>query len=169
MKPALGYIDYQELLNAFCTRIQDTLDDQLISVVLYGSVARGTAQPDSDVDVLIVLRKTSPVYHERLAPLLDIIRDLRREPVWQQFHIHGIEPYLSVVVLSQVEALENHYLFLDMIDEAIVLFDRNGFFKKRLEAFKERLRALGAKRVQIQDGWYWDLTPDLQPGEAPVL
>lgn len=41
MKRAVGYLDYQPLLDVFVSRVQETLGDQLASVVLYGSVARG--------------------------------------------------------------------------------------------------------------------------------
>ncbi|MBN1937086.1 MAG: nucleotidyltransferase domain-containing protein [Anaerolineae bacterium] len=38
-------------------RASQILGDQLESVILYGSRARGEAQPDSDVDILIVMRE----------------------------------------------------------------------------------------------------------------
>ena len=34
--------------------LRQTLGDNLVSVVLFGSVARGEARPDSDIDLLIV-------------------------------------------------------------------------------------------------------------------
>ena len=53
----------------------ERLGDELITLVLYGSVARGQARPDeSDVDLLIILRDASPVYYERLKPILEVQR-----------------------------------------------------------------------------------------------
>jgi predicted nucleotidyltransferase len=37
--------------------LRDGFGDQLISVVVYGSHARGTAKPGSDVDLLVVVRE----------------------------------------------------------------------------------------------------------------
>lgn len=56
-KKKIGYSEYQGLLNAFVESLQQTLGTGVVSVVLYGSVARATARPDSDVDLLIILRE----------------------------------------------------------------------------------------------------------------
>ncbi len=56
-----------------------------------------------------------------------------------------------------------------MVAEALILVDQRGFFKARLETLASRLRQLGAQRVRPDGHWYWDLKPDLQPGEALIL
>lgn len=38
-------------------------------------------------------------------------------------------------------------LFLDMVEDARILYDKSEFFSKRLERLRKRLRELGAKRV----------------------
>jgi predicted nucleotidyltransferase len=49
--------------------------DRLRAIYLYGSYARGTARPDSDVDVLIALRgEVSP--HEELRRLSKTLSDI---------------------------------------------------------------------------------------------
>jgi len=45
-----------EIMNELRDRMIDTYSDQLIAIVLFGSQARGDATPDSDFDVLIVLK-----------------------------------------------------------------------------------------------------------------
>jgi uncharacterized protein len=44
------------LLEQLHKQLQDIYGERLCQVILYGSQARATAQPDSDVDVLIVLQ-----------------------------------------------------------------------------------------------------------------
>ena len=75
----LAYSDYKKLLKAFIKLVQHALGDRVVSIVLYGSVARGTARPDSDVDLLLILREASAEYWKRLQPLLTILRELRKE------------------------------------------------------------------------------------------
>ena len=44
-----------ELLKQIKARLAAAYKDRLRGVVLYGSVARGDARPDSDIDVLVLL------------------------------------------------------------------------------------------------------------------
>jgi predicted nucleotidyltransferase len=48
MKPAMGYSEYQALMSDFVNLVQQRLGDQVVSVVLYGSVARGAARAESE-------------------------------------------------------------------------------------------------------------------------
>lgn len=49
----------RESLYYFTTRLKRDLKNSLIEVVLYGSRARGNARPNSDIDVLVVLKRDS--------------------------------------------------------------------------------------------------------------
>ena len=75
---------------------------------------------------------------------------------------------------SYIEVVRNALqLYEAMIDEVEagnkILIDRDGFFRTRLDKLRARLEELGAVRVQCEDGWYWDLKPDLKPGEVLTL
>lgn len=72
----------------FVQRVRQRFDGQVASVVLFGSRARGEAEPDSDMDVLVVMSGASPEIRRE-------IRHLAVE-VWLK---HGI--YLSTRVWSQ--------------------------------------------------------------------
>lgn len=79
----------------------------------------------------------------------------------------GFYPDLRPIILSRSEASMNRYIFLDLIEDAIILFDRNNFFKERLEILKRRLKELKSKKMELKDGgWYWILKPDLKFGEV---
>ena len=53
--------EIEALLDDFKQRLEVLYGERLIEVVLFGSVARGEDTPESDVDVLVVLR--GPVDH----------------------------------------------------------------------------------------------------------
>ncbi|MBU4373451.1 MAG: nucleotidyltransferase domain-containing protein [Candidatus Methanoperedenaceae archaeon] len=163
----IGYKDYKGLIHAFRDIAVGRLRNSLISLVLYGSVARNEAKKESDIDLLIILRDASHIYYERLKPFIEIEKELEKNRAYRNSVEKGFVPYLSYVILSQKEAQENLYLFLDMIEGSIILLDNEDFFKRKLEKLKQRLNTFGSKKIFLEDGsWYWDLKPDLLAGEV---
>jgi len=71
-KEALGLNDqmYSELIQGLLS----ILSTQAIQIVLYGSVARGTADPDSDIDIALFVNKN--LTREQEDQLSDLIVDL---------------------------------------------------------------------------------------------
>ena len=169
IRQRLTYEMYKPLLERFVSAIEEVFGEPLVSIVVYGSVARGDAGPESDVDVLLVLEDAAPVYTDRLRPLIPVLGRLRKQPCWKELETRGIYPSFSVMVFSREEADQNRYLYLDMVEDARILKDRGDFFRNRLRALSGRLQELGARKVQRDGNWYWDLKPDLVPGEVVAL
>jgi len=48
----------KQILKEYQSRLRELLGDDLASIVLYGSQARGDAEEGSDIDVLCVMKKT---------------------------------------------------------------------------------------------------------------
>jgi predicted nucleotidyltransferase len=162
----LGYRDYKEILKNFKQSLLEKFGANLISLVLFGSVARGTAKQKSDIDLLIILENAADSYYKRLEPVVDIELKLREEAYGNT----GAAPTLSSIILSKEEAMENRNIFLDMLDASIILYDKNDFFKNRLKELNKRLLQLGSKKIVLEDKtWYWNLKPDSTPGEVIEL
>lgn len=161
-----GYKDYKEILNRFNQSLLEKFGANLLSLILFGSVARGTAKQESDIDLLIILKDAPDSYYSRLEPVVDIELKLRDEA----FKTTDTAPTLSSIVLSKEEAMENRNIFLDMIDASIILYDKNNFFKNRLKELRNRLLELGSKKIMLEDKtWYWNLKPDIAPWEVIEL
>ena len=157
----------RHLAQRYATIAQEILGDNLISVVLFGSVARGQARATSDVDLLVICRELPAGAFRRRETLQPVRERLQAEldRLWGQ----GIHTDFVEIIKSEAEAQRTHPVYLDMTEEAVILFDRVGFFAGILERLREQLRKLGAKRRQLGRLRYWDLKPDFKPGEVITL
>lgn len=88
------------------------------------------------------------------------------EPFFKLLQGESINTYISPLIKTPKEALQGSPLFLDMVDDADIIFDKDGFFSAILDNFKNRLNSLGAKRIWMGNSWYWVLKPDFKPGEV---
>ena len=66
------------ILNKLQAKLSHALGDRIEAVYLYGSRARGEARPDSDIDVLVVIRGDFD-YKNMLDQTIDNIVDLSLE------------------------------------------------------------------------------------------
>lgn len=48
---------YQKAVEEFVRRVRGKYKDKIDSIILFGSVARGEAKEDSDVDILVVVKE----------------------------------------------------------------------------------------------------------------
>ena len=54
-----------ELFNELVSEICKIYGDNLISIILYGSVARNTATEDSDIDIALLIKKNDDEMYDR--------------------------------------------------------------------------------------------------------
>jgi predicted nucleotidyltransferase len=141
--------------------------DRLVSVVLFGSVARGTMRPDSDMDILLVVEPLPQGRTARVREFEDIDRALEAD--LELARRSGIQTLLAPVFKTRDEVGQGSPLFLDMTIEARILFDREGFFDHYLQDLRARMKALGSVRKELGGGYYWLLKPDWKPGETITL
>ena len=72
----------------------------------------------------------------------------------------------NIVAKTPEEARVHSPLYLDMVEDGRILFDREGFFANVLSRMRARMRELGSRREYLPDGsWYWDLKPDFRFGD----
>ena len=104
--------DERRAATEFVDKLHQQFDGQVVSVLLFGSRARGEAEPDSDMDLLVVMSDASPQVRKA-------VRYLAVE-VWLE---HGI--YLSTRVWSRahwrrLEGLQT-LLYRNICRDGIVL------------------------------------------------
>jgi predicted nucleotidyltransferase len=99
------------------------LGPELVSVVLYGSWARGTATVDSDIDLLIIAERLPGGRWDR-QDLAVRARRLKTPLADEVFASTGWYAYPSILLKTRREADGFHRLYLDMVGEARMLLDK---------------------------------------------
>jgi predicted nucleotidyltransferase len=147
-------------LQCFLRILHSRYGEDLVSVVLFGSWARGEARAESDID-LLVISKHFP--GSRLDRYMDMFAAVKA--VTKAFALRA-----SVIPLTPVEASTTKPFYLGMLTAHAVLYDRDEFFATILQRLQKRLADLGSERRVDKDGYeYWDLKPDCKPGEVVEL
>ena len=166
MRKGLEHISepYRGVLVVLLEGLRRVFGEKLVSVVVYGSVARGEPTLGSDIDVLVVVESLPR-------------RRLKRQELFEQAERY-VEHYLedlrgrgynidfSPILLTPEEAARHRPLYLDMIVDGVIVYDKGGFMERVLGEVAARLRELGAKRVKLGRKWYWVLKEDYEPGEV---
>lgn len=132
-----------DVLNEVTEQCRKALGENLVSVVLFGSTARGLQDSRSDIDVLIVVEEEVDN---------NFFKDMRIDFLIN----YGVK--LDTIVMDKMDVIDNfNYfspLFLSFALGITILLDE-GFFEKEYFTFLGRLKEENIKYVE--GGKVWDL------------
>ena len=95
LSPKLLKEKEQSAVLEFTTEIRNYLDNNVVSIKLFGSKARGDSEPDSDIDIYILLREISPDIREHIFDItfnINLKYDLYISP-----RVIGLETYKNPI------------------------------------------------------------------------
>jgi predicted nucleotidyltransferase len=156
---------YKELLDDLLVRLKKALGENLISLAVYGSVARGDYRKDSDIDLLIICESLPKEKLRRQEIFIEVEDGLNLEKLYKK----GFYPNFSPVLKTIEEAKFLTPLYLDMVEDAVILYDKEEFFRNILDKLRKCMEKQGSKKVFIGKKWYWDLKPGMKHGEVVVI
>jgi hypothetical protein len=158
--------EWMALAQRVVAEYRAAIGDDLVAVALFGSVARGQARTDSDLDLYVVTRAPS-LADARLHGMWDRIE---ASPEYRALDQAGYQPTPSPVAHTVGELARHPWILLDIAHHGVILHDLDGVLARELYAVRRRMAELGSRRVELPDGsWYWDLKPDWRPGEIVEL
>ena len=137
--------------------LKKTFADQLVSAVLFGSVARGTADADSDIDILVILKDLPPGRFKRQAVL---------ESVYQRTDAMGLTGRINCHLKTPEEARKISLYYFDFPADSKILHDTNRFFADIIEEVKKIIQKNGSIRKRWGKFYYWDLRPGTNADET---
>jgi len=155
------------MIDRLLQRLLEQFGENLVSVVLYGSVARGDFRPHSDIDLLLVFEELPPRRFARYSLIHPLLQEVQRSTAqdWEAGSGHRF----STILKTREEAGYTSRYYIDMTTDAVLLYDRNGFFGSVLDLLRARMKELGSRKVRVGDRWYWDWKPDYRFGELIEL
>ena len=147
-------------LQCFLRVLHSRYGEDLVSVVLFGSWARGEARTESDIDLLVISKHFPRSRLDRHRDMFEAVKAVTKDFASKS----------SIIPLTPEEASTTKPFYLGMLTAHALLYDRDGFFTAILQRLEKRLAELGSKRRVDKDGYeYWDLKPDFKPGEVIEL
>ena len=161
--------DYLGFLELLVAKVVEGFWDKLVSLVIFGSVAAGRARAESDADLLIVAEELPESYSDRLRLWRGIVAGLESERLrlWRERRLY---PLIDPILLAPNEAERVQPFYLDLLDNAVIVYDRDGFMHRVLEGLRAKLKILGAIKVELPDkSWYWVIKPSAGFGEAIIV
>lgn len=158
---------FETLVDAVVGACREVYGDRLRGVVVFGSVARGTMRPDSDVDLLVV---AEPLPDGRL-PRMEEFDTVERAaaPALDAAWRRGVTTRLAPFVCTPAELDTLGFLGFDVACDGVVRFDERGSLAAWAADVRARLERRGAERREIHGSRYWVLDPDVRPGQVVSL
>jgi predicted nucleotidyltransferase len=147
-------------LQCFLRVLHSRYAEALVSVVLFGSWARGEERAESDIDLLVISKHFPGSRLDRHRDMFEAVKAVTKD-----FALRA-----SIIPLTPEEASTTKPFYLGILTAHALLYDRDGFFATILQRLEQRLAELGSERRVDKDGYeYWVLKPDFKPGEVVEL
>ncbi|MFQ5837310.1 MAG: nucleotidyltransferase domain-containing protein [Thermoplasmata archaeon] len=146
------------VLKALAEKLLERFGENLLGILLFGSVARGDWTRDSDIDLLVLFREYPAGREGVVSELLSVRKEIRKTGEYQRAFRAGFVPTVEFYPLSLEDSSRFRRLYLEAFTEGIVIMDREGDLADLIRRFQERMKEAGAKRVETPGrGHYWIL------------
>lgn len=147
---------FRNYLQEYLTVLKDKFKNHLLSVILFGSVARGQWNKESDIDLLLILADETPSTPELNQELTEITIDFETKNVLLDAKGNILYCPIKEVAFLVKELEHFRTLFYDISVDGIIIYDRFKVGKNFQEKIRNRITEKGLKRVDAGDNiFYW--------------
>jgi len=121
-KPIIRNDINRKAIKDFLERLYEVEGDNLMRVILFGSVARGDDNEDSDVDIFIMLKNYDKNVKEKIT-----IKERILNIASQVEELNGHQVYISPLINSEETYLKDRrraLIYYYIADEGVLLYDK---------------------------------------------
>ncbi|NVM36527.1 MAG: nucleotidyltransferase domain-containing protein [Candidatus Lokiarchaeota archaeon] len=152
----VSYI-FRDYLYNFVRLLKDNYNEDLLSIILFGSVARGKWNIESDIDLFIIFSNKSSIRTDINNQLTKIISDYERKSKLKNSKGERLFSTIQDISLLIKDLHTFRTIFYDIAMDGIILFDKNQTGSHFLKKIKKRIEEKGLKRVFIKENdYYWE-------------
>jgi len=158
--------EYERLLREYCSAMKRHFAENLVSICIFGSLARGKPAPSSDIDVMVVAENLPQDVGERTHSTNYIHEMLKKTDASAALRTLSRSTLISDIFLTPREVQKHPPILIDMVEDAVILYDRMDYLKNVLKRLGEKLKEIGARKVVVEKGYFWVLKPNAKPSEV---
>ncbi len=152
----VSYI-FRDYLYNFVKLLKENYKEDLLSIILFGSVARGKWNDASDIDLFIIFTNKSSIRTAINNRLTKIISDYERKSKLRNSKGDRLFSTIQDISLVIKDLHTFRTLFYDIAMDGIILFDRNQTGFQFLKKIKKRIEEKGLRRIFIKENdYYWE-------------
>ncbi len=133
--------ELRDYINGFVDVI--TRNQNVLGIMLFGSVARGLYRKDSDTDILVAVRGKAISFIDEIEESIDEVEGLRIPLVQTGFYLR-IRP----LIFSEEDLKIFRPIYLSIVDDGVILFER----RDTLTNFRIDIRKSVDWRREIVEG-----------------
>ncbi len=122
--------------------LKQNFNQDLLAIVLFGSIVKGNFTTTSDIDVLVLCESPLRDWRARDKIILELTENIESK--------YAIPIHMSLVGRDEIShAIESVApLMLEIYDANEIIYDKDDFFKQLLIGFKTNLESLHATKIE---------------------
>ncbi len=129
-------IFYFNYTSVIAHELEEIFQNDLVSVVVFGSAARGEAGVNDNIDVLIVVEKFEKIGREEVIDSIE--ENLKLSEDYFDLVENDLATNIKPLCLTQSEIEKNPSLIKDVIPDGFMIYDTDDFMENNLRPPKKK-------------------------------
>ncbi len=131
-----------ELISELKNKLKQQFNQDLLSIVLFGSIVKGSFTSTSDIDVLVICETLTKDWRARDKMTLELTEDIELK--------YATSIHMALVSKDEIShAIESvSPLMLEIYEANEIIYEKDNFFTQLLNNFGKNLKSLHAIKIE---------------------